>query len=307
MSQISMKLGGYQGAKSVHTRALARFADAVEAALGDRAALQRVFDVTAHGETARSLFDGLETGAYTAGYMASGYLTARIAALGVADLPFAVADRHAAYAALDGAVGEMLSRDLEAGTGLKLLGFWDNGFRHVSNSVRPIRTRADCEGLVVRTLDNRIYQETMAAMGFTPVVTDVRELKAAVAEGRVHAQENPLANVMAFDLQQHHRHVSLTGHLFGLALLVCNRAWFDALDAAARDAVLAAAADATASQRRSAEEQDATAIAALTGEGIAILAPGDIDLAGFRAACAPIVDAETARLDPALVRGYLGG
>lgn len=299
-----MRAGGYQGPGSVLTAGLARFCDSLGA---ERFDIERVDDVTRTGQTARALFDGIESGAFQVGYMASGYLTARVPELAVIDLPFSQGDRHAAYAALDGRAGAMLREAVHGVTGYRLLGFWDNGFRHLTNHVRPLRNPADCQGLVVRTLDNRIYQETMAAMGFTPVVTDVRDLVDAVMSGRVDAQENPLTNSVVFELYRKHRYLSLTGHFFGVVLFLCHAEWFDALSPEDRSAVEAAARAAAAEQRRLAEAQDTDAMAVLRAEGVEVLPQSELDMAGFRAACADILQRERAKLPAELVAAYLGG
>ena len=297
-----LRVGGYQGPGSVHTAGLRRMA----AGLGPGFDLDLVEDVTAAGQTARSLFDGIESGDFDLGYMASGYITARVPELAVLDLPFAVADRHVAYAALDGEAGRALSDAVAARTGLRVLDYWDNGFRHLTNRARPIRTPSDCAGLVVRTLDNQTYQDTMAAMGLTPVVTDVRELREAVATGRVDAQENPLTNSVIFELFRHHPHVSMTGHFFGVVLLVANAERLAAMDGDTRARLLAAVAAATAEQRRLAEAQDTDALARLRAEGVQVLGPDAIDLAAFRAATAPVSERVLATLDPSLVALYCG-
>lgn len=301
-----MRIGGYQGPKSILTAGLNRFAVELEQSLDDDLRIERIDDVTATGTPAKDLFTGIESGAFHIGYMASGYLTARVPELAVIDLPFSQSDRHAAYAALDGQAGAILRAAIHRETGYRLLGFWDNGFRHLTNHARPLRTCDDCAGLVVRTLDNRIYQETMAAMGFTPVVTDVRELRDAVMSGRVDVQENPLTNSVVFELYQKHRHLSMTGHFFGAVLLMCNADWFDGLPLATQAALEAAAHLATTEQRRLAEAQDSDALAVLQAEGVEILTQSDLDMAGFRAACAPIIARERAKLDPALVAAYFG-
>ena len=304
---MRMRMGGYQGPGSVLTHGMRSFAEALGTDGGVPFAVDMTEDVTASGVTARSLFDGIESGAFEAGYMASGYLTARVPDLGVLDLPFAVARREAAYAALDGSAGDMLRSSVEGQTGYRLLGFWDNGFRHLTNRARAIRSPADCTGLVVRTLDNRIYTEVMAAMGFTPVVTDVRDLRAAIETGRVDAQENPLTNTVGFDIQHHHGHATLTGHFFGLVLFVCNAAWFDALPADARARIVAAADTATAAQRAAALAQEATALAAMKDAGVAVVAADDLDRAAFLAACEPVLARERARLPVELLTAYLSG
>lgn len=306
VNPIRLRMGGYQGPKSILTAGLTRFAEEATKLLGETIAIERIDDVTRAGSAARDLFDGIENGAFDIGYMASGYMTARVPELAVIDLPFSQSDRHVAYCALDGVAGAILRGAIETGTGYRLLGFWDNGFRHLTNHVRPIRTSRDCAGLIVRTLDNQIYQDTMAAMGFTPVVTDVRELRDAVMSGRVDAQENPLTNSVVFELYRRHRHLSMTGHFFGVVLFVANADWYASLPEPVAHALSEAARLATQEQRRLAQLQDAEALAVLRGEGLEIIPADEIDRDGFQAACADIVKRELARLDPALVRAYLG-
>jgi TRAP-type C4-dicarboxylate transport system substrate-binding protein len=301
----AVRAGGYQGERSIHTRALRCVVDALAAeTLIGPIALD--IDVTASGSTARALFDRVDSGVDHLCYMASSYLTARVPSLAVLDLPFSVANRHAAYDALDAEAGRMLAGDVEARTGYRVLGFWDNGFRHISNRQRPIHGLGDCRGLTIRTLDNAIYREVFTAMGFTARSIDVRDFMTAVAMGTVDAQENPLTNLLGFGIDACHPFVSLTGHFFGVALLVCHGRWFDSLSGAAQAQVLDSAARTTALQRQFAIEEDANAGAILRERGLDVLERSDIDLAGFEAACQPIRLREAARLDPALVAAYLG-
>lgn len=301
MNSDVVRIGGYQGAKSILTAGLAYF----EKSLNDQdatIAVERTDNVTDEGATARSLFDGIEAGGFQMGYMASGYLTAKVPELGVLDIPFSVSDRHSAYKALDGQVGAMLDQAVRERSGYRVMGFWDNGFRHLTNKHRSIMTPADCEGMIVRTLDNAIYVETMAAMGFEPLVTDVRDLKDAVVTGRVDAQENPMTNSVLFDLHHHHPHISLTGHFFGVMLFVCNADWFAGLSPAAQSAIQKAARAATMHQRQLAEDQDTQAMAVLKKAGVQIVEP---DLDAFKAACSGIIKRESTKLPADLVDAYL--
>ncbi|MGX9966144.1 TRAP transporter substrate-binding protein [Roseomonas sp. F4] len=296
---MRIAMAGYQGASSVHTRALRMLAERLA---GQGFAPEVLDDITSAGGTARGLFDAVEAGdGRQLCYMASGYLSARVPELGALDLPYAAPDRAKLFAALDGAAGAHIRAALEAGTGLRLLGFWDNGLRHLTNARRPIRHPSNCAGLIIRTLDNATYQAALAAMGFRPVVTDVAGLRAAVASGAVDAQENPLTNLLGFGLQAHHRHVSLTGHIQGVVLMACHAAWHDALPFAARTALHTAAREATLRQRHWAAEEDSLAMQALAAEGITVLGPEDIDLPAFRAACAPVAAEAAKDLDPALL------
>lgn len=299
----ALRAAGYQGAGSILSAALQHFAAGCEPAFG--AARCRVeLDVTAAGGTARQLFDGVEAGTRDVAYLASGYLSARVPELAVLDLPFSVADRHTALAALDGEAGALLQAAVARRTGLRVLGFWDNGFRHVSNWRHPIRNPADCQGLVVRTLDSALYRDSLAALGFTPVTTDVKELRRVVASHEVDAQENPLTNLVNFELWRHHPHVSLTGHFFGVLLLVCRATWLDALPAALQRAVRSAAFEATAHQRQLAASEDGRALQRLQAEGVQIVAPQGLALAQMRACCAAVSERASAALPCELLAAY---
>src|SRR5918994_1684972 len=192
---MRIRLAGYQGAASVHTRGLHHLAQGLAAAGFD---VDIEEDVTAQGIPAKTLFEKTEREPAQLCYMASGYLTARAPSLAVLDLPLTATDRLRAQEALD--------------------------------------------GLAVRTLDNELYQSTLRAFGFKPVVTDVRDLVQAVATGAVDAQENPLTNMLNFGLHKHHSHLSLTGHIYGAALLLCRASWFRMLPQDMADALPSPAA-----------------------------------------------------------------
>ena len=308
IAAATVRLGGYQGASSILTQALTHFLQGVAQGPAGLACHVQA-DVTASGETARSLFDSVESGGRKVCYLASGYLAARVPELALLDLPFSVHDRAAALHALDGdvsrALSHALSRAVARETGLRVLAFRDNGFRHLSNGRRPLRNPDDCRGLVVRTLDSADYRAAMHALGFCAITTDVRELRDAVVTGRVDAQENPLTNFVHFELWRHHRHVSLTAHLFGVALLVCNRRWFDALTAPAQQCVSQAAGRAALVQRQRAEQDDVEALAFLRREGIVVRVASAIDLPAMVACCTPLVAAWRAALPAGLVAAYL--
>ena len=292
-------IAGYQGPRSILTRGLTAFA---EASLPSATLLP---DVTAAGISAQELFSGLDAGTYKVGYMASGYLTSRVPELGVLDIPFSVADRVQAQKRLDGAAGDRLAAAVRAGTNLVVLGFWDNGFRHLTNSVRAIRSPVDCRGLKVRTLNNQLYQDTMAAIGFEPVVTDVKELIEACETGRVDAQENPLTNMLTFGLDRWHRHVSLTAHIYGVVLLVAHRPWFEGLGADDQSDILAGARQSAGLQRRLAAEEDDAGLSVLGARGVEVLSADKIDLDAFRQAALPIRDRALARIPDELTELYL--
>jgi TRAP-type C4-dicarboxylate transport system substrate-binding protein len=288
---VVARIGGYQAETSILTRAIRRLAESLGAIAGAEWQVEVIRDVTERGARAADLLSMVERGAVEICYFASGYLAGRVASLGAFDAPFPALDRTRLFAQLDdGELGARLAGDLGQCTGYRLLGYWDNGVRHITNRLRPIRHPGDCRGMRIRTLDNAAYQRVLAAVGFTPVAIDVKDLVHAVESHEVDAQENPLTNTVNFGLYRTHVHLSLTAHFHGVALLLANRAWFEALAPAIQSAVLAAAADATTAQRQWAIDEDALCLERLRREGVAIVPPEGIDFAAFRAAVSAVSD-----------------
>lgn len=304
---ITLRFGGYQPARSVHTRGLHALAARVAQHAPDALAIDITDNVTATDRKAADLFTMVATGELDGCYFASSYLAARVPALGVLDLPFQAASRTAAFAALDGAGGALLADAVAAATPYRVLGYWDNGIRHITNGVRPIHYPNDCVGLSLRTLDSALHQAAFRALGFRPEFIDVAELPKAVAERRVDAQENPLTNMINFGLQAYHPYVSLTGHLLGVALLLVNRDRFDALPETMRDALLVAVQESETIQRGFAIEEDDACLKLLADAGITPLGPDSLDGTAFHAAVADTVSTAAAGISPELRRNFLEG
>lgn len=300
MTSPLLRAAGYQGA-GINAATLTRFADACRPLFPQA---QAQLDVTAAGETAQSLFKSVADGTREVAYMASGYLSAQVSELGVIDLPFHISDRARALSSLDGRAGDLVKQAVTAKSKLRVLGFWDNGFRHVSNRLRDIRNPADCAGMICRTLDSALYRDSLTALGFKPLTADVKLLRQMVASGEVDAQENPLTNTINFQLYEHHKHVSLTGHFFGVILFACHAPWFDSLSGEQQQALEAAAKDATLHQRKFAAAEDETGVALLESKGVKVIPAGDIDLAAMRERCAPITAKACASLPAELVKAY---
>jgi TRAP-type C4-dicarboxylate transport system substrate-binding protein len=301
----TIRVGGYQGEGSVHTQALRAFAAQVEGELPGRR-VEVTANVADLGHKAADCLAMVADGRLELCYFNSSYLAERVPSLALFDIPFVLTAREDVYRKLDGALGDTLAADIAAATPYRLLDFWDNGFRHISNRAHPIRTPQHCAGLKLRIVASPLHKKVFAALGFEPVVVDVKDLVAAVTGGTVDAQENPLTNLVNFDLHRTHRHVSLTSHFFGVALVLANRGWFDGLDRGTQEVLTAAIAQATARQRALAEAEDARCLALLEQDGVAMVQAQAIDFPAFRAAVAPIVARELARL-PEPLRAALSG
>ncbi|MEM6634620.1 MAG: TRAP transporter substrate-binding protein [Pseudomonadota bacterium] len=264
---LTLKFGGYQGDKSVHTRGGRVLAEAIAEESGGAIAIAFDENIVARGHKAADLLSMTESGELDGCYFSSSYLAKRVPELGIFDQHFSVPDRRRAYALLDGALGERLRNEVAAATGYEVLGYWDNGLRHIS-SARPIHDVEQCAGLKIRTLANDDHQRVFRAMGFEPMAIDVRDLPDAVRSGTVDAQENPLTNILNFKLHETHRHILMTRHLLGVALVLFNAPRLQALDPSARAALVRAVDRASKAQRAFAEEDDSLCRTELTAQGV---------------------------------------
>jgi len=300
-----LRVAGYQGPSSILTQGLACLVETLKSN-GWKSDIDWIPNVTDHQEKAANLFASIENGSRHIGYMASGYLSAKVPELEVLELPFTVDNRETALAALDYSAGEILGQAVHQKTEFHILGFWDNGFRHLSNAVRPIQHPSDAVGLKIRTLDSALYRATLDAIGFKALTSDVKDLVSWIAQDVVQAQENPLTNYMGFELWKHHPYVSLTHHFFGVLLLVCPLAWYDMLNQEERELLAHAVTTSTALQRQLAAEQDAITLARMQEMGVKVLSKDALDLKAFYK-CVELVSLNArAQIPKDLLVAYLG-
>jgi TRAP-type C4-dicarboxylate transport system substrate-binding protein len=206
------------------------------------------------GRPNTDLFQLVEAGEMFFCYFSSSYLGDRVPALNVLETPFLFDDLEHARRALDGTLGERLVEAVRASTPFEVLGFWDNGFRHLTNRLHPVRSPEDCRGMTVRMQPNAIHEELIRAWGAEPVAVELSEAIRLISGLEVDAQENPLANTVAYGVDDVHGFVTMTGHLYGARGLWANRARVEALPADLREIVLNAAQEAIDVQRVEAAE-----------------------------------------------------
>ena len=296
-----IKFAGYQGEHSVHTRAATVFCESLRREAGDTVHVQFESNIVQNGFKAADLLTKTENGELDGCYFSSSYLADRVPELGLFDQHFVVPDRRRAYAVLDGTLGKRLAREVENKTGFAILGYWDNGLRHISSAQGPLRHPEDCKGLKIRTLNNEQHQCVFRALGFDPIAIDVRDLPDAVASFAVDAQENPLTNLYNFGLHKTHRYITLTQHLLGVAPVIFNKHSVAAWPAKVRSAVEMALAEATVQQRRFAEEDDTICYKALVEDGCELVTLSDDEREEFRFAAHGVVAQYCSRFDTGLI------
>ncbi len=184
-------------------------------------------------------------------------------------MPFLFTEPAQAFKLLDGPLGKELA-DKSAQKNLVVLGYWDNGIRHVSNSKRPVLSPADMKGLKIRTPPDAVTIDIMTALGAETQQIKFAELYVALQQGVVDGQENPLANVDASKLYEVQKFISLTGHKFEMTPLLMSKRTWDRLSEADRKIIQEAANEATLLQRKLSREADEKLVGELKGKGVRI-------------------------------------
>jgi TRAP-type transport system periplasmic protein len=296
--RLSVRLGGYAPRESTHGQALDRIAEGLRRGLGDRVEVGIDYNILDRGLPASTLLDEVESGAMTLCYFSSSYLADRVPELAVVDLPYVFGSLEQAHRSLDGTLGAALGERTRAGTELLPLGYWDNGFRHLSNRIRDVRSPEDCRGLRIRLQPNWAHERLFRELGADPVANDLRAGIAMLQSGELDAQENPFANFVAYGIHELHPYVTLTGHVYGARGVYASarqlREWADADLEVLQSAVAAAIVE----QRTAAHRVETELRESLTARGTKIRALTDDEAAAFRAAAAPVVAAAAERLGP---------
>jgi tripartite ATP-independent transporter DctP family solute receptor len=113
--------------------------------------------------------------------------------------------------------------------GIKHLGYWENGFRQITNNVRPIYKPEDLQGIKLRTPESPVRMATFKAFGANPMPMSFSEVFGALQQGVTDGQENPLATIYQASLHEVQKYLSLTGHVYSPVHLLLNKALFDSI------------------------------------------------------------------------------
>src|SRR3546814_806496 len=189
---IRIRMGGYGPPTTTHSRALKMIGDRLEAQFGDGVDVKYVWNIMDFGYRADEILWLTEAGNLTLSSQSTRYLTDRAPELCVVDLPFLFPDLARARAAFDGALGRHLDERIEARFNFRMMGYFENGFRNISNRLRPVHAPEDLAGMKIRLLPSEIHARTFALLGAVPMRMDLTEAIAGIVDGSLDAPENPL-------------------------------------------------------------------------------------------------------------------
>jgi tripartite ATP-independent transporter DctP family solute receptor len=286
---IAIRMGGYGPPATGFSRALKFIGDRLVEKFGDRIDVKYVWNIMDFGYKAEEILWLVESGVLTLGYQSSSYLTDRVPELSFVDLPFLFTDNARARGAMDGALGAKLVQAIESKTNFRILGWYENGFRHISNRVRPVRTPADLKGIRIRVLPSKIQARTFELLGAAPLIMDLTDAIRMIKAGEIDAQENPLTNTVTYGVHKFHRFHTISNHFYISRPIFLHRPTFDSWPNDLKEAMQQALTESVAFQRDLHVEEEADARQAIEREDCEIveLTPEQHD--AFAAAVQPIM------------------
>ncbi|MFI8480996.1 TRAP transporter substrate-binding protein [Pseudomonas sp. NPDC078700] len=230
----------------------------------------------------------------------SGILAAQVPEFALLDFPFLFNSTSEAQAVIDGPVGQELSKRLE-GKGLKTLGYWDLGFRNLTNSKHPVTKWEDMAGLKIRVIQSPIYLETFKALGANPVPMPFPEVYTGLEQRTVDGQENPFTVIENTKFNEVQKYLSVTQHIYNPQSFIIGEKSWGKLNAEEQAVITDAAKEATTYQRQITEAAQDAAFAELSKDMEAnTVSPAEMDR--FREKVKPVIEQFSKDMDPALVK-----
>ena len=220
---------------------------------------------------------------------------------GLLDFPFSVSTFEQADALLDGPLGKALLAKLPD-KGLVGLGYWDLGFRNVTNSRRPIARPEDLDGIKIRVIPNPVFLETFKAFGANPVPLSFGELYQALESRAVDAQENPLSVILSNKFFEVQKYLSMTNHVYAANILLVGKRFWDRLTPAEQRILQEAADESRGDQRQASRAAARRAADELKAKGMQINEIAPAEQARMQALARPVTDRFLTEYDAATVR-----
>jgi tripartite ATP-independent transporter DctP family solute receptor len=201
----------------------------------------------------------------------------------IVDIPYLFRDYDHARKVLDGQIGQEILTKFPA-KGLVAISWMENGFRHITNSKRAVKSPDDVKGLKIRTMENKVHMEAFKAMGALPTPMNMNEVFTALQTGTVDGQENPIPVILANKLYTVQKYLTLDSHVYSPAILIINKGLWDKISDADKAAFKEAAKIALVANRKKVNDDEANGLDVMRKAGTEIVT--SVDNAAFQKAVA---------------------
>ena len=217
----------------------------------------------------RDLAEGVRMGTIEVVSLAASNLATFVPELQVFGVPFLYTTLEQVYSVLDGEVGQELA-EIILGKGFRNLGFWEVGFRNITNNIRPVKVPEDMKGLKIRVQESKIWIEFMRSLGAIATPIPFGELYTALQQKVTDGEENPIATIYSMKFYEVQKYVTMTGHTYEPAVVIANPKWFNGLSEDQQRIILEATAETTTYQRAKLAELEKERLDAIREAGVEI-------------------------------------
>lgn len=266
-SEKLMKLAVVTSEDRSLTKGLVKFGELVESKTNGSIKVEVYPNGQLGGD--REVFESLQFGSIQGTTMSTGPIAQFVPKFNVFDLPFLFPNSEVAYEVLDGKIGSDLLAELESQNVIGL-NYWENGFRHLTNGVKEVKTPEDVKGLKIRTLENDLHMDIWSELGANPTPMAFTELFAGLQQGVVDGQENPVGNVTANKFYEVQKYLSKTGHVYNASPFLISKDFWNTLSDEEKKAVQEAADEARDHQRELNQKEDEDGYKFLTENGMTV-------------------------------------
>ena len=280
--QVVLKLGHAVAPEHPYHLGAVRYSDLVAQRTKSKVKID-VYPSTQLGNE-RDMVEGLQLGTIDLVVTSTGPLGGFVPRMFVVDLPFLFRDREHAYKVLDGPIGRELL-DAFSAKGITGLAFWENGFRQITNSVRPIEKPEDLKGIKIRTMENKVHLSAFRAFGASPTPMAWSEVYTALQQKTIDAQENPIAIIYFQKIYEVQRYLALTGHFYSPTPLLMSLKAFNKLPKNVQKIMLDTAMECATFERNLLRDNEAKQLAEIKAKGMQVTLPNKKP---FQAAAAPV-------------------
>ncbi|MDP3177491.1 MAG: DctP family TRAP transporter solute-binding subunit, partial [Spirochaetaceae bacterium] len=249
----------------------------------------------------REYVEGIKAGTVEAG-IASGVISNFFPTAAITDIPYLFPTSKVAWDVMDGPFGDKLRGMFLDETGMRCLAFAEVGFRHFTNSKRPIKSPADMKGMKIRVQETPVYINMLKAVGASPTPIAWTETYTALQTGVVDGQENPIGSILSAKLYEVNKFTTLDGHVYGVDWFIISEKFFKSLPADLQYIVMDCAQASGTVGRGVLTYINAVGLQTLIDNKVQIYSPTEAEMAQFQAAMQPpVLEWLKTKVDPKLI------
>jgi tripartite ATP-independent transporter DctP family solute receptor len=235
----------------------------------------------------RDLIEGLSIGTVDMAIVGFVNTNSFIPETQVFGLPFIFRDRAHIAKVLNGPVGDKVAALFEP-KGIKFMAYWENGFRHLTNAKRPVKSVSDLKGLKIRVVPSPLYISLWKALGSDPTPITWSEVFTALQQGTVDGQENPAILIRDAKLYEVQKYMTLTGHVYDPCAVMFSMKSLQKVSPDLQKIIIDTAKEVSQYQIKYSEENESKALTELEQKGLVIEKQPDIE--SFKNAAKPVID-----------------